>query len=69
MFELFFGVTCVYKKSRSVVTVRPTFTKMVSKDAEDLKVNSERRGQKILHGRMDAKFVRVGGGPGLGLRS
>ena len=36
-----FGVACMYEKSRSVVTVRPIFSKMVLNDARDLKVKSQ----------------------------
>ena len=36
-----FGVACMYEKLRSVVTVRPIFSKMVLHETRDLKVKSQ----------------------------
>ena len=52
----------MYKKSRSVVTVRPIFAKMVSKDAEDLKVKSQGAARSKNFARRNGREICRGGG-------
>ena len=55
------GLTCMYKKSRSVVTVCPIFAKTVSKDAQDLKVKSRRATRWKNFARRHGREIRQGG--------